>query len=200
MIRKFSGKKLVLASHNKGKLAEFSGLLAPLGVTVISAAELNLPEPEETGDTFEANSALKALAAAKASDLPALADDSGLAVSALNGDPGIFSARWAGPEKDFGMAMRKIEDGLQAAGNDDRSAAFICVLTLAWPDEHMEVTRGECKGKLIWPPRGNGGFGYDPMFMPVGRTQTFAEIATDEKKAISHRALAVEAMLARCFE
>ncbi|MCI5046434.1 MAG: RdgB/HAM1 family non-canonical purine NTP pyrophosphatase [Aquisalinus sp.] len=199
MTRKFSGEKLVLASHNKGKLAEFSGLLAPLGITVVSAAELNLPEPEETGDTFEANSTLKALAAAKVSDLPALADDSGLAVSALNGDPGIFSARWAGPEKDFAMAMRKVEDGLQAAGNDDRSAAFICVLTLAWPDEHMEVTRGECKGKLIWPPRGDGGFGYDPMFMPVGRTQTFAEIAADEKKAISHRALAVEAMLAKCF-
>ncbi len=199
MTRKFSGEKLVLASHNKGKLAEFSGLLAPLGVTVISAAELNLPEPEETGDTFEANSALKALAAAKASDLPALADDSGLAVSALNGHPGIFSARWAGPENDFAMAMQKVEDGLQAAGNDDRSGAFICVLTLAWPDEHMEVTRGECKGKLIWPPRGDGGFGYDPMFMPVGRTQTFAEIDSDEKKAISHRALAVDSMLAKCF-
>ncbi|WP_306252046.1 RdgB/HAM1 family non-canonical purine NTP pyrophosphatase [Parvularcula sp. IMCC14364] len=199
MTRKFFDKKLVLATHNKGKLAEFSGLLAPMGVTVLSAGDLNLPEPEETGDTFEANSALKALAAAQASELPALADDSGLAVTALNGDPGIYSARWAGPEKDFLAAMQRVEDGLHAAGNEDRSAAFICVLTLAWPDGHTEVVRGECAGKLIWPPRGEGGFGYDPMFMPLGRTQTFAEIPADEKKTISHRALAVEAMLNKCF-
>ncbi len=190
---------MALASHNEGKLVEFSGLFAPLGIEILSARELDLPEPEETGETFEANSALKAIAAATASNLPAMADDSGLSVMALGGNPGIYSARWAGPEKDFAAAMRRVEHGLQEAGNTDRSAAFVCVLSLAWPDGHIEQTRGECKGRLLWPPRGDGGFGYDPMFMPLGSTRTFGEIALEEKKNLSHRARAVAAMIAACF-
>ena len=189
-MRKFQGKKLVLASHNQGKLAEFDGLLAPFGIHVVSAAALGLPEPEETGKTFEENAILKARAAHQASGLPALADDSGLSVTALGGDPGIYSARWAGPKKDFRAAMQKVEDGLVAAGNEDRSASFICVLALIFEDGHVETVEGACKGRLIWPPRGNGGFGYDPMFMPAGMTRTFAEIPGDEKQKLSHRARA----------
>lgn len=200
MTRKFSGEKLVLASHNQGKLAEFAGLFAPMGITITSAKDLDLPEPEETGDSFEANARLKALAAATAANLPALADDSGLAVTALGGEPGIYSARWAGPDKDFQSAMQKVEDRLQETGNEDRSAAFICVLALAWPDGHVETAFGESRGRLVWPPRGDGGFGYDPMFMPVGRTRTFAEITPAEKHDVSHRAQAFAALLAKCFD
>jgi XTP/dITP diphosphohydrolase len=190
MTREIKSKKIVLASHNPGKLKEFSALFAPYGIEIIAASELNLPEPEETGETFEENAALKARVAAEASDLPALADDSGLAVTALDGAPGIYSARWAGAEKDFQLAMSKVEDELVAKGNEDRSAAFVCVLALAWPDGHVEFTRGECHGRLIWPPRGEGGFGYDPMFMPAGFMRTFAEMTPEEKQKLSHRAKA----------
>lgn len=194
MTRKFSDKKIVLASHNPGKLTEFTGLFAPFGIEIVAASELELPEPDETGMTFEENADLKALAAAQASGLPALADDSGLAVTALDGAPGIYSARWAGPEKDFAAAMQKVEDELQEKGNENRSAAFVCVLSLAWPDGHVERARGECRGRLIWPPLGEEGFGYDPMFMPVGATRTFGEMEPAEKKEYSHRALAFEAL------
>ncbi|GGD15268.1 RdgB/HAM1 family non-canonical purine NTP pyrophosphatase [Aquisalinus flavus] len=199
MARKFSDEKLVLASHNQGKLAEFAHLFRPHGIEILSAGELGLPEPEETGATFEDNAILKALAAAKAANMPALADDSGLAAAALNGAPGVHSARWAGPERDFTAAMQRLEDELIAAGNHDRSAAFVCVLALAWPDGHVETVRGEAKGRLVWPPRGEGGFGYDPVFMPVGRTKTFAEMKPEDKKEISHRAEAFERLVKTCI-
>ena len=194
-MRKFDGKKLVLASHNKGKLLDFDDLLRPLGIEVVSASDLNLPEPEETGTTFEANAILKARAAHEASGLPALADDSGLAVHALGGDPGIYSARWAGPEKDFASAMQKVRDRLAASGSGDRSASFMCVLALIWDDGHVETVTGECPGTLVWPPRGDGGFGYDPMFKPDGMDRTFAEITLSEKHEISHRAKAFRKLL-----
>lgn len=199
MARKFSGEKVLLASHNKGKIAEFSQLFRPHGIQVVAASELNLAEPEESGETFEANAQLKALAAASTADMPALADDSGLAASILNGAPGIYSARWAGPEKDFGVAMQRLEDEVVAAGNKDRSAAFVCVLALAWPDGHVETVRGEVKGRLVWPPRGEGGFGYDPVFMPVGRTKTFAEMTGEEKKEHSHRTEAFDKLVKKCL-
>lgn len=195
--RKISEPKILLASHNAGKLREFADLFAPYGIEVVGAGSLDLPEPAETGDTFEANADLKALAAARAANLPALADDSGLAVDALDGAPGIYSARWAGPDKDFRAAMQRIEDELQAAGNSDRGAAFVCVLSMAWPDGHVERVRGECRGKLIWPPKGDGGFGYDPMFMAVGATRTFGEMAAEEKRAFSHRAAAFDLLRER---
>ena len=199
MTRKFFDKKIVLATHNEGKIAEFEHLFAPKGIEIHSAKSLNLPEPDETGSTFEENAALKALAAAKASDLPALADDSGLSVTALGGDPGIYSARWAGSEKDFQAAMQKVENGLLESGNEDRSAAFVCVLALAWPDGHVEYATGECPGRLIWPPKGDGGFGYDPMFMAAGTTKTFGEMTSDEKKKYSHRAFAISKLMNSCF-
>src|SRR5262249_39361367 len=161
---RLEGGKLILATHNKGKLREIAELVAPYGFSVVSAGELGLPEPEETGSTFEANAELKALAAAKGANLPALADDSGLVGHALNGDPGIYSARWAGPNKDFKFAMAQVEEKL--AGHKDRSAYFVAVLSLAWPDGHMETFRGEIHGNLVWPPRGDKGFGYDPVFVP----------------------------------
>lgn len=192
MKRKLLEKKILLATHNHGKAEEFAALFAPFGVEIISAAELNLPEPDETGSSFEENADIKALAAAKAAQLPALADDSGLAVEALGGEPGIYSARWAGEDKDFRKAMQRVEDGLQAAGNENRKAAFVCVLSLAWPDGHIERARGECTGRLIWPPRGDQGFGYDPIFMPLGATRCFAEMSPSEKQQYSHRAIAFE--------
>ena len=164
--RHWSGGRLVIASHNPGKVREIGDLLAPFEVEVVSAGELNLPEPEETGTTFVANAALKAHAAARGSGLPALADDSGLAVSALEGAPGIYSARWAGPGKDFKIAMEKVEAELAAKGAKDRRAAFVCALTLAWPDGLEATFEGRIEGHLIWPPRGTRGFGYDPMFVP----------------------------------
>jgi len=183
------GDKLVLASHNKGKLAEFGELLAPYGVEVIPASALDLPEPEETGVTFRENAALKAHAAARAAGLVALSDDSGLAVTALGGEPGIYSARWAGPEKDFAAAMQRVEAGLR--GQTDRSARFVCCLCVAWPDGAELVVEGEITGDLVWPPRGSGGFGYDPMFQPEGESETFGEIPPAKKHALSHRARAV---------
>lgn len=190
------GTRLVLASHNKGKLAEFSRLLDGYGVTVVSAGELNLPEPEETATTFAGNAELKALAAARATNLPALSDDSGLCVSALGGAPGIYSARWAGPDKDFPAAMRRIEDGI---GEDERDAWFICVLCLAFPDGRTLSFEGRIDGTIAPAPRGAEGHGYDPIFVPVGETRTFAEMSDAEKNAISHRARAFEAFRTRCL-
>lgn len=198
MARRFDGGRLVVASHNAGKVREIRDLLAPFGVDVVSAGELDLPEPEETGKTFAANAELKALAAAQASGLPALSDDSGLAVEALDGAPGIYSARWAGPLKDFQAAMARINAEL--ADTDDRRAHFVCALTLAWPDGHMETFEGRVDGTLTWPPRGDKGFGYDPMFVPEGHAVTFAEMEPAEKHAMSHRARAFALLVAACFE
>lgn len=194
---------VLIASHNAGKIAEFRELLAPLGFEVVSAAEKDLPEPEETGTTFEENARLKALAAAKATGLLALSDDSGLAVDALHGEPGIYSARWAGPEKDFAMAMRSVEEKLQAAGAvrpERRTARFVAVLCLASPDGVTREFRGEAEGTLVWPPRGTRGFGYDPVFLPDGSERTFGEMESHEKHgwtpgqaaALSHRARAFQ--------
>lgn len=189
-MRLFSDKKLVIATHNPGKLVEFRDLLAPFGVEVTSAGDLGLPEPEETGTTFHENAMLKALAAAKASGVPALADDSGLCVNALGGEPGLYTGRWGGPEKDFMKAMARVNDLLGDA--KDRSAYFICVLALAWPDGHTETVEGRCPGQIVWPVRGNGGHGYDPCFQPDGETRTFAEMSLEEKHGYSHRGRAID--------
>jgi XTP/dITP diphosphohydrolase len=195
--RRFTGDRLVVATHNKGKLVEIAELLSPFGVTVLGAAALGLPEPEETGATFEANAELKALAAATAEGIPALADDSGLVVPALDGAPGIYSARWAGAERDFARAMARVEQEL--ASKHDRRAHFVAALTLAWPDGHSETFRGEVHGTLIWPPRGDRGFGYDPMFVPDGETLSFGEMEPAKKHAMSHRAGAFRQLVAGCF-
>lgn len=195
--RRFTGDKLVLATHNKGKVAEIGAMMKPFGITVLSAADLNLPEPDETENTFMGNALLKAHAAAKIAGIPALADDSGLCVNALNGDPGIYSARWAGPEKDFTLAMQRVENEL--AGKADRSAYFIAVLALAWPDGHAETAEGRVTGNLVWPARGTGGFGYDPMFVPDGDDKTFGEMPPEGKKKYSHRARAFDALIKSCF-
>ena len=188
-IRKLVPGKLVIASHNPGKVREIRDLLGPYGIEPISAAELDLPEPEETGTTFVANAELKAMQAADLSGLPALADDSGLAVEALNGEPGIFSARWAGESKDFAVAMQLVEDRLTALGPDvSRDAHFVCALSLAWPDGHTETFEGRVDGTLVWPPRGDRGFGYDAMFLPLDSETTFGEMNPAAKHAISHRA------------
>ena len=205
MARKFTGNKLVVATHNAGKVVEIAALLEPLGIETVSAGELGLPEPEETGLTFQANAELKALAAATAAQLPALADDSGLAVEALDGEPGIYSARWAETEngRDFGHAMQLVEDGLQAKGAttpDQRRAWFVAALTLAWPDGHTETFESHFHGALVWPPRGLNGFGYDPIFLPDGQTQTCGEMDPDQKHAISHRAMAFAQLLPACLE
>ena len=197
MPRPFTEKKLVLATHNPGKVREIGTLLAPFGVEVVSAGDLGLPEPVEDGETFAANAEIKARAAAEASGLPALSDDSGLAVAALGGDPGIHSARWAGPDKDFTLAMRTVEDKL--SGQDDRRAHFVCALALCWPDGHLEVFEGTVNGTLVWPPRGDKGFGYDPVFMGDGYAITFGEMEPAEKHRISHRADAFGKLVAACF-
>ncbi len=198
MKRKFKEDKLVLATHNSGKVKEIGRLLAPYVQEFVSAGELGLSEPEETGDTFTANAILKAQAAAQESGQVALADDSGLSVTALNGEPGIYSARWAGEDKDFGAAMQQVHDRL--GDSEDRSAAFICVLALAWPDGHVETFEGRADGQIIWPLRGDEGFGYDPMFEPEGHDRTFAAMTIEEKQAISHRARAFAKMVENCFE
>jgi XTP/dITP diphosphohydrolase len=182
------GAKLVIATHNKGKVAEIAELLAPYAGDFVSAGELGLPEPEETGDSFAANAILKAEAAARASGLPALADDSGLCVSALSGAPGIYSARWAGPEKDFRAAMARVARELGEAA--DRGAYFICALALAVPGRETQVFEGRIDGTLTFPPRGERGFGYDPVFMPEGESETFGEMDPARKHAMSHRARA----------
>ena len=207
MTRRLGSGKLVIATHNAGKLKEISALLAPFGVECISAGSLGLPEPAETGTTFIANALIKARAAAEASGLPALADDSGLSVAALDGKPGVYTADWAerqwfegAPGRDWYMAMGKVEGLLQAKGPDvPRDAWFSCVLALAWPDGAHAVYEGRVDGTLTWPPRGAMGFGYDPVFVPTGSAQTFAEIAPEEKHAISHRADAFAKLKAEQF-
>jgi XTP/dITP diphosphohydrolase len=196
MPRRLAGTRLVIASHNPGKVEEIAALLAPFAIKAVSAASLSLPEPEETGNSFEANAALKAEAAAEASGLPALADDSGLVVPALGGAPGIYSARWAGPAKDFRMAMERVHRELR---DQDRSASFVAVLALASPDAGTELFRGEVEGSLTWPPRGDRGFGYDPMFVPAGGVSTFGEMDPAEKHRISHRARAFTKLVDACF-
>ncbi len=182
------GDRLVLATHNSGKLAEFAQLLDGSGISLTSAASLGLQEPEETEDSFAGNARLKALAAATASGLPALADDSGFCLRALGGAPGIFSARWAGPGKDFTLAMERVRDALAASANPaDDAAWFISVLCLAWPDGHCQSFEGRIDGAMRWPPRGGNGHGYDPVFEPAGETRRFAEMTDPEKNAISHR-------------
>jgi XTP/dITP diphosphohydrolase len=193
------GDKLVIATHNEGKLREIRALMAPFGITCLGAAELDLPEPEETGTSFIANAELKARAAADLSGLPALSDDSGLSVDALGGEPGIHSARWAedeGGKRDFAFAMEKIEEALAAAGPEaGRDAHFTCVLSLAWPDGRVVSFEGKNFGHLVWPPRGNNGFGYDAMFIPHGHEQTFGEMEPEAKHAMSHRAKAFEQLV-----
>lgn len=188
--------RLVVASHNSGKVREIGALLAPLGVEAVSAGALGLAEPEETETTFVGNAVLKARAAAEASGLPALADDSGLEVLALGGDPGVYSARWAGETRDFSLAMRKVWDALNAAQAIDLSARFVCVLALANPDGEVNAFEGEARGSIVWPPRGDKGFGYDPIFMPEGHERTFGEMNHDEKLPLTHRAKAFEKLLA----
>lgn len=192
------GDDIVIASHNSGKVSEFKDLVSPFGVAVRSASELGLAEPEETGDTFAANAILKAAAARDSTNQPALADDSGLAVAALDGAPGIFSARWAGPGKDFDAAMRRVEDALKGA--DDRRAQFVCALAVAWPDGACDVFKGTVDGTLVWPPRGDLGFGYDPMFLPVGHDTTFGEMDATAKHNISHRGVAFRKLVDALFE
>ena len=198
MARQFEGGRLVIASHNPGKVAEIRALLAPFGADAVSAGELGLPEPDETGATFLENAELKALASAAGANLPALADDSGLAVHGLGDDPGIYSARWAGPGKDFGLAMKKVEEAL--GDNPDRTAHFACALSLAWPDGHTETVEGAVYGRLTFPPRGGNGFGYDPIFVPDGRDETFGEADPAWKHSVSHRADAFRKLVARCFD
>jgi XTP/dITP diphosphohydrolase len=199
MTRKLArGETLVLASHNTGKLREIEALLRPHGVAVASAAALGLPEPVEDAPDFAGNARIKAAAAARATGLPALSDDSGFCVAALNGAPGVYSARWAGPSKDFATAMAMVHERI--GGNPDRRAWFIAALCLAWPDGHSETFLGRIDGAVVWPPRGDRGFGYDPMFVPAGGQQTFGEMDAAEKHAISHRARAFAQVLTACFD
>lgn len=200
------GGKIVIATHNPGKLAELRDLLAPHGIEAVSAGELGLPEPEETGETFAANARIKASAAAQASGLPAFADDSGLCVEALDGAPGVYSARWAGPDKNFAAAMAEIERHLAEMKTSNRRAHFIAALCVAWSDRHVEEFEGRVDGTLVWPPRGDKGFGYDPMFLPDGFDRTFGEMSADEKhglpprgKGLSHRARAFVKLAAACL-
>jgi XTP/dITP diphosphohydrolase len=209
MHRRIEGK-LVIATHNPGKLAEMRELLAPHGIEAISAGELGLGEPEETGKTFIANARIKAIAAAQAAKLPAFADDSGLVVDALEGAPGIYSARWAGPNKDFNEAMARIERLLRERGAtapDKRTAHFVSALCVAWPDDHLEEVEARADGSLVWPPRGTAGFGYDPMFLPQGHGRTFGEMTSVEKHGLpplglglSHRARAFVKLAEICLE
>jgi non-canonical purine NTP pyrophosphatase (RdgB/HAM1 family) len=198
MARKLArGETLVLASHNPGKLKEIEALLQPHGIAVRSAAALGLPEPEENAPDFAGNARIKALAAAKASKRPALSDDSGFCVAALDGAPGVLSARWAGPAKDFAAAMQTVNQ--RVGDNPDRRAWFIAALCLAWPDGHTETFLGRIDGTIAWPPRGDQGFGYDPMFQPADSQQTFGEMAADAKHTVSHRARAFAQVLASCL-
>ena len=200
MTRIFShSEKLVIASHNPGKVSEIRALLKPLRIDVVGADELGLIEPEETGKTFTENAELKARLAAEASGLPALSDDSGMAVSALGGAPGIYSARWAGPKKDFSAAIKRVNDALLMTGSSDRSCSFICVLSLAWPDGHIESFEGGGSGPAVLPPRGSHGFGYDPIFQPTGYDLTFGEMVPQDKHAMSHRAHAFSQLLEQCL-
>jgi XTP/dITP diphosphohydrolase len=202
--------RLVIATHNPGKLAEMRDLLAPYGVDAVSAGELGLPEPAESGKSFRANARIKAMAAAKASGLPAFADDSGLAVDALGGEPGIHSARWAGPDKDFRAAMNEVQTRLMKVGAkapERRRAHFVSALCVAWPDGHVEEFEATVDGIVVWPPRGHQGFGYDPLFLPDGHTRTFGEMSGEEKhglpprgRGLSHRARAFVKLAAACLK
>ncbi|MVO17813.1 RdgB/HAM1 family non-canonical purine NTP pyrophosphatase [Parasedimentitalea huanghaiensis] len=202
MTRKFAGGKLLLATHNKGKLEEMTHLLGPYGVTVVSAGEMDLPEPDETEDTFVGNARIKAHAAAKATGLPALSDDSGITIDALDGAPGVYTADWAetGNGRDFMMAMTRANTELDAINAPaPRRAQFRCTLVLAWPDGHDEVFEGVMPGQLVWPIRGENGFGYDPMFQPEGLDITCAQMLPVEKHKISHRGQAVSQFVQACF-
>jgi XTP/dITP diphosphohydrolase len=192
-----SGTRLVIATHNRGKLREIEELLAPLGIDVVSAAKLGLDEPAEDAPDFAGNARIKALAAAKGSGLPALSDDSGFCVAALGGAPGVLSARWAEPGRDFAGAMARVEAGL--AGHSDRRAWFVCALCIGWPDKHTETFLGRVDGTVCWPPRGDRGFGYDPIFVPARGGRSFGEMESGEKHAISHRARAFAQLVAACF-
>lgn len=192
MTRKLQPGKLIAATHNKGKVAELKDLFEPLGFEVVSAVELDLDEPEETELTFEGNALIKARAASEATGAPALSDDSGLEVTALGGMPGVHTAIWAGEPRDFYVAMEKVERELNAISAEDRSAKFVSCLAIAWPDGHEETFRGEVHGTLTWPPRGEMGFGYDPVFVPVGHDVTFAELEPQQKHSMSHRAMAFD--------
>lgn len=203
MTRRLEPGRLVVASHNQGKVREIRALLAPFGIEPVSAAELDLPEPEETGTTFFANSELKARLAADLSGLPALADDSGLCVEALGGDPGVYTADWAETPngRDWTLAMTKVEQALGAKGPEaSRSAEFVCVLTVAWPDGESVSFEGRVAGALVWPPRGERGFGYDPVFVPGGYSETFGEMDPDHKHRISHRAAAFSKLVDALFD
>ena len=213
-MRKLDTRTIVVASHNAGKIREIADLIGPFGFSAKSAADLNFIEPDETGTTFEENAAIKALASAKASGLPALSDDSGLVIDALDGAPGVYTANWAEREdgtRDFKMAMEKVEKALSERGvtkPEQRTARFVSVLCLAWPDGHTELFRGEVEGKVVWPPRGSQGFGYDPVFQPEGYDTTFGEMSAEEKhgwkpgdaQALSHRARAFKRFVETCLE
>ncbi|MGI9351732.1 MAG: RdgB/HAM1 family non-canonical purine NTP pyrophosphatase [Rhizobiaceae bacterium] len=211
-MRKLSEREIVVASHNSGKVREIENLISPFGFSAKSAAALDLPEPEETGSTFEENASIKALSACRLTGLPSLADDSGLCVNGLDGAPGVHTADWAekddGSGRDFVMAMEKIQEALQKTDTENRIARFVAVLCLAWPDEHLEFFRGEIEGKIVWPPRGDEGFGYDPIFQPVGHVLTFGEMTADEKHGwdatqggdgLSHRARAFAKFARECL-
>jgi XTP/dITP diphosphohydrolase len=213
-MRKLDTKTIIVASHNAGKIREIQDLIGPLGFTAKSAAELNFVEPDETGTTFEENAKIKALASANAANMPALSDDSGLVVDALGGDPGVYTANWAETAdgtRDFAMAMQKVETALDKAGAakpEQRTARFVSVLCLAWPDGHTELFRGEVEGTVVWPPRGTQGFGYDPVFQPQGYETTFGEMSAEQKhgwkpgdeQALSHRARAFKIFVETCLE
>ncbi|HMT13924.1 MAG TPA: RdgB/HAM1 family non-canonical purine NTP pyrophosphatase [Aestuariivirga sp.] len=202
MSRSLTGERIVIATHNQGKLAEFRQLFAPHGIAVTSAGELGLPEPEETETTFRGNARIKALSALKGSGLVAVADDSGLAVEALDGAPGVYTADWAGPQRDWLSAMTKVNDLLaarDATTAGQRRAAFLCTLCVVWPDGEERFYEGRAPGHLIWPPRGAMGHGYDPVFVPEGETLTFGEMTADQKNALSHRARALAALMKDLF-
>ena len=202
MIRKLNNEKIVIATHNKGKLEEFAELFKPHGVTIFSAGGLGLAEPQETEDNFRGNARIKALFAMSHSGRISISDDSGLCVDALNGDPGVYTADWAGPSRDWNMAMRLVEEKLQAAGAlrpEQRKGQFKCTLCVMWPDGVERYYEGVAPGTLVWPPRGELGHGYDPVFVPDGQDQTFAEMTHDAKNKISHRALALEKLLSDLF-
>ncbi len=203
MTRPFKEKKLVIASHNAGKIAEIRDLLAPFSVEIVSVSEFNLPEPDETEDTFAGNARIKAHFAAKNTGLPALADDSGICVDALNGAPGVYTANWAETEtgRDFEMAMQKVWNKVQESNTlEPFTAHFNATLCLAWPDGHDEIFEGQAKGTLTWPMRGKNGFGFDPMFVPLDHKQTFGEMQPAEKKRLSHRTKAFKMLVENCFD
>ena len=200
MGRLFTSSTLVLASHNQGKLKEIEGLFAPLGLTIRSIAEWDAPEPEEIGTSYEENAIIKALAAARLTGFPALADDSGFEVEALDNKPGLYSARWAGANKDFNIAIERVWDEVKQSKSDSKACRFVCALALSWQDGHSETALGAISGNLVFPPRGNKGFGYDPIFCPHGYVETFAEMEPALKHSISHRAQAFTQLLERCFK